>query len=334
MRVVFFDSHQFEMDAFSKQNENYKFDITYLRTNLNQQTAELAKGYPCVCIFVNDSLDASSLKILANNGTQLIALRSAGYNHVDLKAAAEFGLKVVRVPEYSPYAVAEHAMALILTLNRKIHKAYNRVREGNFSLEGLVGFDLHQKCVGVIGTGKIGQAFIRILKGFGCQVLAFDKYPDHNLAKELNFSYVSLEDIFHHAKIISLHVPLTKETHHLIDATAIAAMHKGVMLINTSRGAIIDSKALITGLKSGQIGSAGLDVYEEEEQFFFHDLSNQVLNDDQLIRLMTFPNVVLTSHQAFLTEEALTNIAQTTLENIATFARGEDLINEVYFTTP
>lgn len=329
MKIAFFDAHHFERDVFCEHNQKFNFDFTFLDTNLNVKTAGLAQGYPCVCAFVNDELNADVLNELAKNGTKLIALRSAGYNHVDLTAAAKLGLKVVRVPEYSPYAIAEHAMALILTLNRKIHKAYNRVREGNFSLEGLVGFDLHNKCVGVLGTGRIGQAFIRILKGFGCHVLAFDKYPNEALAKELGFTYASLPEIYACAEIISLHIPLNKETRHLINEEAISSMKKGVMLINTSRGAIIDTKALIKGLKSGYLGAAGLDVYEEEEHVFFHDLSAQVLTDDDLVRLMTFPNVILTSHQAFLTKEALGNIAETTLENIQAFSEHKELVNQV-----
>lgn len=329
MKVFFYDTHIFERIHFCESNKIYNYDFTFYEGKLNEKSAPAAAGFECVCPFVNDKLDRNVLMILAKNGTKLIALRSAGFNHVDLSAAKELGLKIVRVPEYSPYSVAEHAIALILTLNRKIHKAYNRVREGNFSLEGLVGFDLHGKTVGVIGTGKIGNAFIRIARGFGCNVIAHDLFPQHQLSLDLGFTYVSLDKIFSDSDIISLHIPLSKETQHLINTEALEKMKNGVMLINTSRGGLIDTKALITGLKSGKIGSAGLDVYEEEQQFFFQDLSNHILSDDLLIRLMTFPNVVLTSHQGFLTKEALTNIADTTLKNISDFQNGKTLINEV-----
>jgi D-lactate dehydrogenase len=329
MKVFVYDTHSYDRERFCKENENFNHNLNFYEGKLNEKSAALASGFDCVCPFVNDKLNQEVLSTLASNGTRLIALRSAGYNHVDLAAAKNLGLKVVRVPEYSPYSVAEHAMALILTLNRKIHKAFNRVREGNFSLEGLVGFDLHGKTVGVIGTGKIGTAFIKIARGFGCQVIAYDLYPNEKLAKELDFKYVPLEEIFERSDIISLHVPLSKETKHLINSKALEKMKSGVMLINTSRGGLIDTKALINGLKSGEIGSAGLDVYEEEEQFFFQDLSGHVLSDDVLIRLMTFPNVVLTSHQGFLTNEALGNIAETTLQNISDFQNGRELKNEV-----
>jgi D-lactate dehydrogenase len=329
MKVFFYDTHSFERDHFCELNKNYHHELTFYEGKLNEKSAAAAAGFECVCPFVNDKLDRNALLILSKNGTKLIALRSAGFNHVDLIAAKELGLKIVRVPEYSPYSVAEHAVALILTLNRKIHKAYNRVREGNFSLEGLVGFDLHGKTVGVIGTGKIGRAFIRIARGFGCNVFAYDIYPQSQLALDLNFTHVSLDKIFSDSDIISLHIPLSKETQHLINSDALEKMKKGVMLINTSRGGLIDTKALISGLKSGKLGSAGLDVYEEEQQFFFQDLSSHILNDDVLIRLMTFPNVVLTSHQGFLTKEALDNIADTTLQNITDFQNGKTLINEV-----
>jgi D-lactate dehydrogenase len=281
-----------------------------------------------VCAFVNDHLDKKTLQTLAAGGTQLIALRSAGFNHVDLASAQTLGLRVARVPEYSPHAVAEHAVALILSLNRKIHRAYNRVREGNFSLNGLVGFDLNKKTVGVIGTGRIGSVMAKILSGFGCQVIAHDIVQNPQLV-EIGVKYVSLEEILRNSDIISLHVPLTPQTHHLIDERALALTKPGVMLINTGRGALIETSALIKSLKSGHIGSAGLDVYEEEEGLFFEDLSGQILQDDKLARLLTFPNVLLTSHQAFLTEEALGNIAQVTLQNISEFESGHVLKNEV-----
>jgi D-lactate dehydrogenase len=329
MKIYFFDAHSFEKEPFSEANKKYNFEIMYLEGKLSVITAPLAAGYPCICAFANDDLSRPVLEILAKNGTKLIALRSAGYNHVDLVAAAEFDLKVVRVPEYSPYAVAEHAVALLLTLNRNLHKAYNRVREGNFSLEGLVGFDLHGKTVGVIGTGRIGKVFIKIMKGFGCKVIAFDKSPDSHFAEENNFDYVELNEVFRRSDIISLHAPLNPETHHIINQKAIDLMKDKLLLLNTSRGGLIDTKVLISSLKKGKIAGAGLDVYEEEENYFFKDLSSQVIDDDTLVRLMTFPNVVLTGHQGFLTFEALENIAQTTLANVKEFADEVDLTNEV-----
>ncbi len=329
MKVILFDAHGFEKDRFCDTNKNFNHDLTFFEGKLNSKSAMVATGYPCVCAFVNDKLDAEVLRLLAKQGTKLIALRSAGFNHVDLTEAIKLGIKVVRVPEYSPYSVAEHAMAMILTLNRKLHKAYNRVREGNFSLEGLVGFDLHGKTVGVIGTGKIGQVFLNIALGFGCKVSAYDRYPDQALAERLGFSYVSLDELLKKSDIISLHVPLNSETKYIINEQALDLMKDGVMLINTSRGGLIDTKSLITRLKSGKIGAAGLDVYEEEQAYFFQDLSSTVLGDDLLVRLMTFPNVLLTSHQGFLTKEALENIAHTTLNNIKDFEEGKLLQNEV-----
>lgn len=329
MKVIVFDTHAFEKEHFCQMNEHFKHELTFYEGKLNQKSAPVAVGYPCVCPFVNDKLDAEVLRVLAEQGTKLIALRSAGFNHVDLKAAQALGLKVVRVPEYSPYSVAEHAMALILTLNRKLHKAYNRVREGNFSLEGLVGFDLHGKTIGVIGTGRIGKAFVHIALGFGCKVIAYDITLDKDLISK-GVEYVALEEVFSRSDIISLHLPLTPETKHMIDIAALSKMKKGVMLINTSRGGLIHTKALIDSLKSGKLGSAGLDVYEEEQAYFFQDLSGQAVNDDILARLMTFPNVLLTSHQGFLTQEALINIAETTLKNIQDFEEGRHLINEVH----
>lgn len=327
MKVAFFDTHPFEKDRFEVINRQAGHAISYFDNRLTSKTARLASGYPAVCCFANDKLDKETLKILKQEGVSLVALRSAGFNHVDLKVATELGLTVVRVPAYSPYSVAEHATALILSLNRHIHRAYQRVREGNFSLVGLVGFDLHRKTVGVIGTGRIGSAFIDIMLGFGCRVLAFDLHPDKALTNKIQ--YVPLDTLYQEADIISLHVPLNPQTRHLIDSGAISKMKKGVMLINTGRGALIDTQALIQALKTGHIGFAGLDVYEEEEGIFFEDLSNEVLQDDHLARLLTFPNVLVTSHQGFLTEEALTNIAQTTLQNISDFESHKPLVNEV-----
>lgn len=328
MRIAFFDSHAYEVEAFQKELSAIPHKLTFLEPRLTPQTASLASGFECVCAFVNDRVDRDTIKILAEGGTKLIALRSAGFNHVDLEAAQEFKLRVVRVPEYSPYAVAEHAVTLILALNRKIHRAYTRVREGNFALDGLVGFDLHGRTVGVVGMGRIGTVFSRIMLGFGCRVLAYDKFPKADLAPH-GVQYTGLESLLREADILSLHVPLTPETRHLINAETLAQCKFGMMLINTSRGALVDTKALIQSLKSGRVGSAGLDVYEEEEGIFFKNLSETVLQDDQLARLLTFPNVLLTSHQAFLTEDALRNIAHTTLTNVSEFESGGALTNEV-----
>lgn len=329
MKIAFFDTHVFEKPFFEKANKHHNHTIVHLEPRLTPETAALAEGCRAVCCFVNDKVNAETLKKLASHNVELVALRSAGFNNVDLKEAEKFGIKVVRVPEYSPYAVAEHAVALILTLNRKIHRASSRVHEGNFSLNGLVGFDLHGKTVGVIGTGKIGAILVRIMRGFGCEVLLYDQHKNEALEKETGAKYVELEALFQKSDIISLHVPLNPSTRYLINEQAISKMKKNVMIINTGRGALIDTKALIQALKEGNVGAAGLDVYEEEEGIFFEDLSGQVLQDDTLARLITFPNVILTSHQAFLTQEALTNIADTTLKNITDFENNVPLINEV-----
>jgi len=329
MHLVLFDTHRFEREVFEEVNREFGHQLTFLEPRLTHETAPVAKGFEGVCAFANDKLNSNTLKILKDNGIKLIALRSAGFNHVDLRTAKELGLKIVRVPRYSPYSVAEHAVCLLLALNRKIHRAYARVRELNFSLDGLVGFDLHGKTVGVIGTGNIGTVFSRILIGFGCQILANDIAPNAELMKESQVKYVDLPSLFAGSDIISLHIPLLRETRHLIDDSAFLQMKKGVFLINTGRGALIDTKALLKHLKSGQIGAAGLDVYEEEENVFFKDLSSQILQDDQLARLLTFPNVLITSHQGFLTREALYNIAKTTLQNVSDFESGRELVNEV-----
>lgn len=328
MKVIFYDTHTYDREQFCLANEKGEHELSFYEGRLTEKSVAIASGFPVVCAFVNDHLNRDVLKTLKLNGTQLIALRSAGYNHVDLEAAKELGLKVVRVPEYSPYAVAEHAVALLLTLNRKMHKAFNRVREGNFSLDGLVGFDLHQKTVGVIGTGKIGRVFIRIMQGFGCNVLAYDPKPSAEIIAQ-GVKYVELNDLFRQSDIVSLHCPLFPETKHLINEKTLGQMKKGAILINTSRGKLIETKALISALKNGQLGAAGLDVYEEEEHYFFNDHSGEVVNDDILARLMTFPNVLLTSHQGFLTKEALSNIAQITLSNISQFEQKQPLKNEV-----
>jgi D-lactate dehydrogenase len=328
MRIAMFDTHRYDREAFEAANAARTHDIAFLEPRLTAATAALAAGSTAVCSFVNDVIDADAVAALAERGVRLVALRSAGFNHVDLAAASRAGLAVVRVPEYSPYAVAEHAIALVLTLNRKIHRAYGRVREANFSLEGLVGFDLHGKTLGVIGTGKIGRVFAHIAQGFGCAVLASDIAPDRAL-RDAGVRYVPLEDLYRSADVISLHVPLTPETRHLIDAEALAAMKPGVMVINTSRGALIDTPALIESLKHGHVGAAGLDVYEEEAGVFFNDLSDRLLQDDVLARLLTFPNVLITSHQAFLTHEALAHIAETTLASVDAFASGAPLLHQV-----
>lgn len=329
MKLSVFDTHSFERPLFEKLNAKTGFEITYLEPRLTSQTAGSAKGSQAVCAFANDKLDAACLRILKEAGVGLIALRSAGFNHVDLAEAARLGLKVARVPAYSPYAVAEHAVCLLLALNRKVYRAYNRVRELNFSLDGLMGFDLHGKTVGIVGTGKIGSAFARICHGFGCELLAYDPFPKKELQTELGLQYVSLPELYQRSRILSLHLPLTPETRHCVDARAFSQMQPGTLLINTGRGALIDTHALIDALKCGQLHGAGLDVYEEEENLFFHDHSGEILQDDQLARLLTFPNVIITAHQGFLTEEAVGNIVETTLENCRQYARGERLENEV-----
>jgi D-lactate dehydrogenase len=329
VKIAMFDTHGFERERFSEANRAFNHDLTFFEARLTSQTASLAGGFEAVCSFVNDRLDRDAIALLKQGGTRLIALRSAGFNQVDLVAAAESGIPVVRVPEYSPYAVAEHAVALILGLDRKIPRAHARVRDGNFSLNGLVGFDLHGKTVGVLGTGKIGSVLCRIISGFGCRVLGYDAEPSPELISNLGVRYESLSEIYSQSDVISLHLPLTPSTRHIIDEKALAQMKSGVMLINTGRGSLIDSRALIGALKSGQVGYAGLDVYEEEEGVFFQDLSDQVLQDDVLARLLTFPNVLVTSHQAFLTREALQDIAETTLANVRDFELGRSLRNLV-----
>lgn len=323
-----FDTHRHDRAAFDEANAAFGHELVYLEPRLNAQTAALAAGFDVACSFVNDDVNRAALVTLRDRGVRLVALRSAGFNHVDLDAAAEIGVAVVRVPEYSPHAVAEHAITLVLALNRKIHRAYARVREGNFALDGLLGFDLYGKTVGLVGTGRIGRAAARIFAGFGCRVLAFDRDPADEL-RVLGVAYVSIDELYQHSDVISLHVPLTPATHHMIDSRAFSQMKPGVMLINTGRGALIDSRALIAALKTGHVGAAGLDVYEEEEGVFFEDLSGRVLQDDVLARLLTFPNVVVTAHQGFFTREALAAIATTTLSSVTAFERGEPLVNSV-----
>jgi D-lactate dehydrogenase len=318
MIVSVFDTHPFDRSALEKENARHGHELHFFEARLEEKTAKLAAGSAAVCVFVNDVLNRATLQSLHQSGVRLIALRCAGFNQVDLKAAAELGLTVARVPAYSPYAVAEHAVALLLTLNRKLHRAYNRVRESNFSLDGLVGFDLHGKTVGIVGTGKIGSVFARIMAGFGCRLLAYDPFPQ----ADLPVSYVEPARLLAESDIVSLHVPLLPETRHFLRAETIAQLKRGVVIVNTSRGALIETHALLEGLKSGHVGGAALDVYEEEAGVFFHDLSGQVLQDDVLARLISMPNVLITSHQAFLTNEALANIAQTTLGNITSFGKG------------
>jgi D-lactate dehydrogenase len=329
MKLAVFDTHEYDRTALGEANKAAGHDLHFFKPSLCAETASLARGYRGVCIFVHDVLDEPTLRALKEGGTELVALRCAGFNNADIAAAARLGLRVVRVPEYSPYAVAEHAMALLLALNRKLVRAHNRVRDGNFSLDGLVGFDLHGKTVGIIGLGKIGGVFARIARGFGCRLLGYDVKPDANLAAETGLTYVSPEQIYAEADVISLHVPLFPGTLHLINRETLARMKPGVILINTSRGALINASDLVEALKSGALGGAALDVYEEEEQFFFRDLSGQVLQDDILARLLGCPNVLITSHQGFLTREALRNIAETTLGNVTAFAEGRPLRHEL-----
>lgn len=329
MRIVLFDTRSYDRESFTAANADFGHELIFLEPRLTQVTASLAGGAPCVCAFVNDRLDAEALTALAGAGTKLIALRSAGFNHVDLEAAARLGLRVVRVPEYSPYAVAEHAVALLLAVVRKLPRAHARVHDFNFSLDGLVGFDLHGKTVGLVGLGRIGVAAARIFRGFGCHLVAHDLRPRPELEGELGLSYVSMDELLARADVVSLHVPLAPATRHLIDERAFANMKPGAILVNTGRGALVDSRALIAALKGGKLGGAALDVYEEEETLFFQDHSGEVLQDDVLARLLTFPNVVITAHQAFLTREALAAIARTTLASAAAFERGEALENEV-----
>ena len=314
-----------------KANAVAGHELAFYEPTLNEKTAVLANGFPAVCLFVHDILDEPTLKTLKKGGTELVVLRCAGFNNVDLKAAENLGMHVTRVPEYSPYAVAEHAMALLLALNRKLPRAYNRARDGNFSLDGLVGFDLHGKTVGVIGLGKIGSVFARIAHGFGCKILGYDVTRDWKLQAEIGLVYAPLEQIYAESDVISLHVPLLPDTFHMINEIVLDQMKPGAIIINTSRGALIQATALVTALKAGKLGGAALDVYEEEDQIFFRDLSGTVLQDDILARLLTFPNVLITAHQAFLTAEALHNIAETTLSNVTAFAAKKSLQHELTY---
>jgi D-lactate dehydrogenase len=328
LKIAVFSTKMYDREALEEANHRHRHELTFFEPRLTADTTVLVTGFDAVCPFVNDQLTAGVVADLANAGVRLLTLRSAGYNHVDLRAAAEHGVVVARVPAYSPHAVAEHAAGLILTLNRKLHRAYNRVREGNFSLDGLLGFDLYGRTVGVIGTGRIGTNFCRIMAGFGCRILAHDPYPDAD-ARAAGAEYVALDELFRGSDIIALHLPLTPDTKYLIDSDALAQMKRGVMLINTSRGGLVDTMAVIDGLKNGTIGALGLDVYEEEADLFFEDLSGTVIQDDVFARLLTFPNVLITGHQGFFTAEALRNIAETTLANATAFATGTGELHEV-----
>lgn len=330
MKIAFFDAKAYDLESFSEINNNFGFKIKYFETKLNVDSAPLTVGFDVVCVFVNDFVNEEVIDILVKNGVKLIALRCAGFNNVDFEACKD-RIQVVRVPEYSPYAVAEFTMGLMMALNRKIHKAYQRTREANFTLNGLLGFDFNKRIVGIIGTGKIAAILIKILNGFGARVLAFDPSPKDELLEELDFSYVDLDTLYKESDIISLHCPLNKHTEYLINSESIGKMKDGVMIINTGRGKLINTAHLIDGLKTKKIGSAGLDVYEEEAEYFFEDRSFEVLNDDILARLLTFNNVIVTSHQAFFTKEALNNIAETTLNSVKQLQNGEILVNEIAY---
>ncbi len=328
MKIAFFTAKSYDKYYFNQQLAKTQHEITYFEDALNAETAILTRGFDAVCVFVNNMVDRETIGLIADYGVKVIALRSAGVNNIDLQAADGAGLQVFRVPAYSPEAVAEHTAALILTLNRKTHKAYNRVRENNFSLEGLTGFNIHGKTVGVIGTGKIGAAFCRIMKGMGCSINAYDPYQNEEVIN-MGGKYMELDELLSNSNIISLHCPLIPETKHIINREAIEKMNDSPMLINTSRGALINTGDVIDGLKEKKIGSLGIDVYEQEEHIFFQDLSEQVIQDDEIARLMAFPNVLITGHQAFLTKEALNEIAKTTLNNLSAYEAGEEVGNQV-----
>jgi D-lactate dehydrogenase len=325
MKVAFFDTKPYDTPSFEKFGKENGIKFKFYETKLNEDTVALAKGCEAVCVFVNDTVNAAVIDKLEALGVKILALRCAGYNNVDIQYAKD-KLRVVSVPAYSPYAVAEHAMALLLTSIRRVHKAFIRTRDHNFSLNGLTGFDLHGKTVGVVGTGKIGRIFINICRGFGMNVIAYDKFP----AKDSDIEYVELDELFSRSDIISFHCPLTDETYHMIDEKSVEKLKKGVVIINTSRGALIDAEALLEGIKARKIGAACLDVYEEEKNVFFQDFSGHIIADDTLARLISMPNVIVTSHQAFLTEEALSNIAETTVSNLIACHKGEECANELH----
>lgn len=329
-KIAVFDAKPYDIAMFDKVNEKYGYELTYHKEHLDKHNVILATGADAVCIFVNAVVDATVIDKLYSYGVKIIALRCAGFNNVDIKAAAG-KIKVVRVPDYSPHAIAEHTLALMLSLNRKIHRAYLRTRDGNFSLNGFMGFDMCKKTVGVIGTGKIGKVVIGLMKGLGMNVLAYDLYPDTAFAEKENIKYVSLDELYNNSDVITLHCPLTKETEYLIRDESIAKMKDGVMIVNTGRGKLIHTKHLIEGLVSRKIGYAGLDVYEEEGAYFYEDRSDSIMTDDVLARLLSFNNVIVTSHQAFFTQEAMSNIANTTMQNILDFIDGKVLVNEVVY---
>ena len=328
MRIAFFDTKPYDKPSFEKYGGKHGVTFKFFETKLNEDTVDLVNGFDGVCVFVNDTVNSRVIDKLYEKGVKFVALRCAGFNNVDINHASG-KVRVLRVPAYSPYAVAEHTMALLLTSVRRIHKAYIRSKDFNFSLSNLTGFDLHGKTVGVIGTGRIGRVFIDICRGFGMKVLAFDKFPAEGLDNGDTIRYVDLDELFENSDIISLHCPLTEETHHIIDENAIEKCKKGVVLLNTSRGALVDAEALLQGIKSRKVGAACLDVYEEESDLFFEDNSGHIMEDDTLARLITMPNVLVTSHQAFLTEEALENIAQTTVENLVEISKTNQCKNEV-----
>ena len=328
MKTALFSTKSYDREYFNRFNDGNRHNISYFEESLNANTTELTRGFGAVCVFVNDKVDRETIHKLSENGVKLIVLRCAGFNNIDLSSAAEKGIKILRVPAYSPQAVAEHAVALIMTLNRKTHKAYNRIREGNFSLERLTGFNLFNKTVGVFGTGKIGSAFCEIMLGFGCNVLAHD-LQESEMLKQKGVIYTSTDEIYNHSDVISLHCPLTPETRHMINTEAFAKMKDGVMIINTGRGALVKTEDAVEALKIGKLGYLGMDVYEQEEKLFFRDLSENVIQDEILMRLIGFPNVLITAHQGFFTKEALEQITVITLKNISSFESGEQLENEV-----
>ena len=329
MKIAFYDTHSYDKDAFTKSNQEFNFKITFFDFKLNENTAATSKGYDIVCIFVNDVADKEVIDHLKENGVKMIALRCAGFNNVDLAEAKAAGIKVARVPAYSPHAVAEHGLSLLLALTRHIPQAYLRTKTQNFNIEGLTGRDLYGLTAGILGTGKIGRTMGDVLSGIGMKLIAYDPFPNEQWAKEKNVEYVSIEEIFKRSDVLSLHCPLTEETKHIVNHDNMKLMKSDAVIINTGRGALIDSKALVHALKHHTIGGAAMDVYEEESKYFFSDWSTNVLTDDVLARLLTFPNVIITGHQAFLTTNALGNIADTTLQNIKDFTEGKDLVNKV-----
>ncbi len=330
-KIVFFDAKPYDIESFESHLDPKEFSLSFVSDRLSEHTASMMYGADAISLFVNDQVTEEIAELIDSYNIKLIALRCAGYNNIDLKAVYARKIHVVRVPAYSPYAVAEHATALLMALNRKTHKAYNRTRESNFNISGLTGFDLHGKTIGVIGAGKIGRVMVAIMKGFGTQVLIHDRYEDPELASDPQITFTDLDTLYSSSDIISLHCPLTDGTHHLIDERSLSLMKDGVILINTSRGQLIKTSALVEGLKTGKIGGAGLDVYEEESEYFFHDYSLSHIDDDNLARLLSFNNVLITSHQAFLTHEALTNIAETTYENLRAYFNERPLANEVCY---